>query len=144
MTRASFPIPSPPTWMPCAPRCCRRLLAAASRNAARGFANLQLFEIGAAFDSGMPEAQKTVAAAIRTGHPERHWQKGGDDTGLFAVKADLLAALEAITGAPMSAPDHPRRPRLVSSRPQRHHRHGPQESSPSSASCIPRCWPRST
>lgn len=80
------------------------LLAAASRNAARGFANLQLFEIGAAFDSGMPEAQKTVAAAIRTGHPERHWQKGGDDTGLFAVKADLLAALEAITGAPMSAP----------------------------------------
>ncbi|HEX4118540.1 MAG TPA: phenylalanine--tRNA ligase subunit beta [Rhizomicrobium sp.] len=80
------------------------LLAAASRNAARGFSNLQLFEIGAAFDSGMPEAQKTVAAAIRTGHPERHWQKGGEDTGLFAVKADLLAALEAITGAPMSAP----------------------------------------
>jgi phenylalanyl-tRNA synthetase beta chain len=80
------------------------LLAAASRNAARGFANLQLFEIGAAFDSGMPEAQKTVATAIRTGHPERHWQKSGDDTGLFAVKADLLAALEAITGAPMSAP----------------------------------------
>jgi len=80
------------------------LLAAAARNAARGFANLQLFEIGAAFDSGMPEAQKTVAAAIRTGNPERHWQKGGETSGLFAVKADLLAALEAITGAPMSAP----------------------------------------
>jgi phenylalanyl-tRNA synthetase beta chain len=80
------------------------LLAAAARNAARGFANLQLFEIGAAFDSGMPEAQKTVAAAIRTGIPERHWQKDGDESGLFAVKADLLAALEAITGAPMSAP----------------------------------------
>jgi phenylalanyl-tRNA synthetase beta chain len=84
------------------------LLAAASRNAARGFANLQLFEIGAAFDSGMPEAQKTVAAAIRTGHPERHWQKGGQNneetSGLFTAKADLLAALEAITGAPMSAP----------------------------------------
>jgi phenylalanyl-tRNA synthetase beta chain len=80
------------------------LLAAAARNAARGFANLQLFEIGAAFDSGMPEAQKTVAAAIRSGHPERDWQKGGETRGLFAVKADLLAALEAITGAPMSAP----------------------------------------
>jgi phenylalanyl-tRNA synthetase beta chain len=80
------------------------LLAAASRNAARGFANLQLFEIGAAFDSGMPEAQKTVAAVLRTGHPERHWQKGGEIGGLFAVKADLLAVLEAITGAPMSAP----------------------------------------
>jgi len=80
------------------------LLAAASRNAARGFANLQLFEIGAAFDSGMPEAQKTVAAAIRTGHAERHWQKSEDAAGLFQVKAGLLAALEAITGAPMSAP----------------------------------------
>jgi phenylalanyl-tRNA synthetase beta chain len=80
------------------------LLAAASRNAARGFANLQLFEIGAAFDSGMPGAQKTVAAALRTGYPERHWQRGGEGAGLFAVKADLLAALEAITGAPMSAP----------------------------------------
>jgi len=80
------------------------LLAAAARNAARGFADLQLFEIGAAFDSGMPEAQKTVATAIRTGHPERHWQKGGEASGLFTAKADLLAALEAITGTPMSAP----------------------------------------
>ncbi|MBW8708196.1 MAG: phenylalanine--tRNA ligase subunit beta [Alphaproteobacteria bacterium] len=80
------------------------LLAAGARNAARGFANLQLFEIGAAFDSGMPEAQKTVAAALRTGHAERHWKKGGEGTELFAVKADLLATLEAITGAPMSAP----------------------------------------
>ena len=80
------------------------LLAAAARNAARGFANLQLFEIGAAFDTGMPGAQKTVAGAIRTGHAERHWQKAGEPANLFAVKADLLAALEAITGAPMSAP----------------------------------------
>jgi phenylalanyl-tRNA synthetase beta chain len=80
------------------------LLAAAARNAARGLSNLQLFEIGAAFDSGVPGAQKTVAAAIRTGNAERHWQKGAATSGLFDVKADLLAALEAITGAPMSAP----------------------------------------
>ncbi|MEY4964419.1 MAG: hypothetical protein RL274_2 [Pseudomonadota bacterium] len=80
------------------------LLAAASRNVARGFANLQLFEIGAAFDSGVPGEQKNVAAAIRAGTGERHWQKGGETSGLFAVKADLLAALEAITGAPMLAP----------------------------------------
>ena len=79
------------------------LLAAASRNAARGFADLQLFEIGAAFDSGMPGAQKTVAAAIRTGNGERHWQES-EARGLFSVKADLMAALEAITGAPMTAP----------------------------------------
>lgn len=80
------------------------LLAAASRNAARGLGTLQLFEIGAAFDSGQPGEQKTVTAALRSGAPERHWQKNGEATGLFAVKADLMAALEAITGAPMSAP----------------------------------------
>jgi phenylalanyl-tRNA synthetase beta chain len=80
------------------------LLAAAARNAARGLTNLQLFEIGAAFDSGVPGAQKTVASAIRSGNAERHWQKGAATSGLFDVKADLLAALEAITGAPMSAP----------------------------------------
>jgi phenylalanyl-tRNA synthetase beta chain len=80
------------------------LLAAASRNAARTNVNLQLFEIGAAFDSGQPGEQKTVAAALRTGAPERHWQKSGEGAGLFATKADLMAALEAITGAPMSAP----------------------------------------
>jgi phenylalanyl-tRNA synthetase beta chain len=79
------------------------LLAAAARNAARGFSDLQLFEIGPAFDSGQPEAQKTVAAAIRTGHGMRHWRKG-EAAGLFDIKADTLAALEAITGAPMTAP----------------------------------------
>ncbi|HWX90744.1 MAG TPA: hypothetical protein VNY75_10585, partial [Rhizomicrobium sp.] len=47
---------------------------------------------------------KNIAATIRTGNPERHWQRGGEGAGLFAVKADLLEALEAITGAPMSAP----------------------------------------
>jgi phenylalanyl-tRNA synthetase beta chain len=80
------------------------LLAAAARNAARGLSNLQLFEIGAAFDSGVPGAQKNVAAAIRSSHAERHWQKSAVTSGLFAVKADCLAALQAITGAPMSAP----------------------------------------
>jgi phenylalanyl-tRNA synthetase beta chain len=80
------------------------LLAAASRNQARGLADLQLFEIGPGFESGMPEAQRNVAAGLRTGAGERHWQKAGESAGLFAVKADLLAALEAIMGAPMTAP----------------------------------------
>jgi phenylalanyl-tRNA synthetase beta chain len=80
------------------------LLAAASRNAARGLSNLQLFEIGAAFDSGVPEAQKNVAAGIRVGEALRDWQKIDPPIGVFAVKADVLAALEAITAAPMSAP----------------------------------------
>jgi phenylalanyl-tRNA synthetase beta chain len=90
--------------MHCGPSVLPSAAGGGSAQCGAGFSNLQLFEIGAAFDSGMPEAQKTVAAAIRTGHPERHWQKGGEASGLFTVKADLLAALEAITGAPMSAP----------------------------------------
>ena len=105
MMRASFPIPSPPTSMPCGPRVLPSLLAAASRNAARGFADLQLFEIGAAFDSGMPEAQTDR----RRRHPHRQRRarlaEGAAMTpACSTVKADLLAALEAITGAPMSAP----------------------------------------
>ncbi len=120
------------------------LLAAASRNAARGFANLQLFEIGAAFDSGMPEAQKTVAAAIRTGHPERHWQKGGDDTASVCRQSRFAGRAGSHHRRADVGADHARSPRLVSSRPQRHHRHGPENASPSSASCIPRCWLRST
>ena len=47
------------------------LLAAASRNAARGFSDLQLFEIGAAFQSGMPEAQTTNAAGPDHGRRRR-------------------------------------------------------------------------
>lgn len=80
------------------------LLRAASRNLARGFERLQLFEIGAAFESGVPGQQKNVAAALRTGHPERHWQKGPEILPLFQIKADLMAALEALTGSPMNAP----------------------------------------
>lgn len=80
------------------------LLAAAARNGARGIAQQQLFEIGAAFQSGVPQAQQMVAAGIKVGHPERHWQKLDLGSGLFAAKADLLATLEAIMGGPISAP----------------------------------------
>jgi phenylalanyl-tRNA synthetase beta chain len=80
------------------------LLAAASRNQARGFGDLQLFEIGAAFQTGMPEGQTSNAAAIRMGAGARHWAGTAGAADVFAAKADLLAALEAITGAPMTAP----------------------------------------
>ncbi|MEI9885552.1 MAG: phenylalanine--tRNA ligase subunit beta [Rhizomicrobium sp.] len=80
------------------------LLAAAKRNAARGFNDLTLFEIGAQFDSGMPEAQATVAAGIRTGEGARSWTKAAHPADLFDVKADMLAVLEAAMGAAMTAP----------------------------------------
>ncbi len=86
-----------PTPLPC-------LLAAAQRNAARGLSNLSLFEIGPGFTTGMPEAQATIATGLRTGNALRDWAKSAHDADVFDVKADMLAALEAVTGAPMSAP----------------------------------------
>jgi phenylalanyl-tRNA synthetase beta chain len=80
------------------------LLAAAQRNAARGFSELTLFEIGAQFESGMPGAQATVAAGIRTGDAARSWTKSAHAPDAFDAKADMLAILEAAMGGPMTAP----------------------------------------
>jgi phenylalanyl-tRNA synthetase beta chain len=80
------------------------LLAAAQRNQARGFNDLMLFEIGAAFQSGMPGAQQTIAAGIRVGAGVRSWTKASHPADAFDVKADVLAALETAMGSAMSAP----------------------------------------
>jgi phenylalanyl-tRNA synthetase beta chain len=80
------------------------LLAAASRNAARGFSDLNLFEIGAAFQSGMPEAQTTNAAGLMTGMGVRDWSKSAHPADAFDAKGAMLAALDAAMGAPMTAP----------------------------------------
>ncbi len=80
------------------------LLAAAARNQARGFNELMLFEIGAQFESGMPEAQTNVAAGIRIGEGARSWSKSTHGADAFDVKADMLAAIDAAMGAPMTAP----------------------------------------
>ena len=80
------------------------LLAAAQRNVARGFHDLLLFEIGAQFESGMPEAQTTVAAGLRIGHGARSWSKSTHPADAFDAKADMLACLESAMGAAMTAP----------------------------------------
>lgn len=80
------------------------LLAAAQRNAARGFSDVMLFELGAQFESGMPEAQKTVAAGIRSGAGARSWTKSTHPADAFDAKADMLAALESAMNGPMTAP----------------------------------------
>ncbi|MBV9694753.1 MAG: phenylalanine--tRNA ligase subunit beta, partial [Alphaproteobacteria bacterium] len=80
------------------------LLAAAQRNQARGFDETMLFEMGAQFESGVPEAQTNVAAGLRTGPAPRDWLKSAHAPDAFDVKADMLAALEAAYGAPMTAP----------------------------------------
>jgi phenylalanyl-tRNA synthetase beta chain len=80
------------------------LLAAAQRNVARGVSDLLLFEIGAQFDSGMPGAQKNMAAGIRVGAALRSWTKDCHGADVFDAKADMLAVLDAAMGAPMTAP----------------------------------------
>ena len=80
------------------------LLAAAARNQARGFNELALFEIGAQFESGMPEKQTAVAAGLRIGHGARSWSKSTHPADTFDAKADMLACLESAMGAAMTAP----------------------------------------
>ena len=80
------------------------LLAAAQRNAARGFADQFLFEIGAQFESGVPGEQATAAAGIRVGGAVRSWTRDAHTADAFDVKADMLAVVEAAMAAPMTAP----------------------------------------
>jgi len=62
------------------------------------------FEIGAQFDSGMPEAQATIAAGIRVGEGARSWTKAAHASDVFDVKADMLAVLESAMGTAITAP----------------------------------------
>ncbi|HEY6578336.1 MAG TPA: phenylalanine--tRNA ligase subunit beta, partial [Rhizomicrobium sp.] len=70
------------------------LLAAAQRNAARGFSELMLFEIGAQFESGMPGAQASVAAGLRFGAAPRSWTKDTHSADAFDAKTDMQDVLE--------------------------------------------------
>ncbi|MEX1179940.1 MAG: phenylalanine--tRNA ligase subunit beta [Cucumibacter sp.] len=77
------------------------LLAAARRNANRGFPDLALFEIGQVFLDSTPAGQRTHAAAIRTGTvklagPGRHWRDKPAPVDVFDARADVEATLEAL------------------------------------------------
>jgi phenylalanyl-tRNA synthetase beta chain len=70
------------------------LITAAGRNAARGFADLGLFEIGPQFSGGEPGDQKRVVAGIRAGKTgPRHWAGAPRVVDALDAKADALAAL---------------------------------------------------
>jgi phenylalanyl-tRNA synthetase beta chain len=77
------------------------LIEAAGRNAARGFADLALFEIGPVFQNDQPDGQRTVITALLSPKPPRRWGGVGDDP-LFTLKADLYALLEDL-GAPTAS-----------------------------------------
>jgi phenylalanyl-tRNA synthetase beta chain len=72
------------------------LIAAARRNANRGYPDLALFEVGQVFLSDRPEGQHTYASGIRTGSTDRHWLERPRKLGVFDAKADLAAALDAL------------------------------------------------
>ncbi|MBM7067922.1 phenylalanine--tRNA ligase subunit beta [Actibacterium sp. 188UL27-1] len=76
------------------------LLQAAARNQARGFADLALFEIGAAFHGGEPDEQHILASGLlvgQTGPRDVHGARRAVD--VYDAKADAEATLAAI-GAP--------------------------------------------
>lgn len=77
------------------------LLAAAKRNADRGYPDIGLFEVGPAYRDDTPTGQDAVAAGIRHGHSgPRHWRDTPSAIGVFDAKADAYATLAAI-GAPV-------------------------------------------
>ena len=66
------------------------------RNAARGFKDAALFEIGPAFADDTPNGQTLVAGGIRAGASiPRNWAEQQRPVDAFDAKADVLAALAA-------------------------------------------------
>ncbi len=71
------------------------LAAAAGRNAARGFSDVGLFEVGPVYADASPEGQGLSACAVRSGNTPRHWAEKSRPVDAFDAKADALAALAA-------------------------------------------------
>jgi phenylalanyl-tRNA synthetase beta chain len=78
------------------------LAVAAQANAARGFSDLALFEIGPAFSGAGRDGQQSVAAGLRAGMTPRHWAAPARPVDAFDVRADVLAVLAAL-GVPMES-----------------------------------------
>ena len=83
------------------------LLAAAQKNADRGFPDVGLFEVGQVFRGDQPADQFTAAAGVRRALAKpsgmgRHWSKRDGEVDAFDAKADALTVLTA-AGAPAQA-----------------------------------------
>jgi phenylalanyl-tRNA synthetase beta chain len=81
------------------------LIAAAQRNADRGFADVALFEVSGTYEGDAADAQRRVAGGVRRGTAKmdgqgRDWAGNAAPVGVFDAKADAIAALEA-AGAPV-------------------------------------------
>jgi phenylalanyl-tRNA synthetase beta chain len=75
------------------------LALAAARNAARGFPDVALSELGAAYRE---DGQLAVAAGLRHGHTPRQWLEPARAVDAMDAKADAMAVLAAL-GVPLAA-----------------------------------------
>lgn len=83
------------------------LIAAAQKNADRGFADVALYEVGQIFRGDRPEDQFTAATGVRRALAKpsgtgRHWSAKAAEVDCFDAKGDAFAALAA-AGTPMQA-----------------------------------------
>jgi phenylalanyl-tRNA synthetase beta chain len=78
------------------------LALAAKRNAARGYLDLALFEIGPEFAVGANENQRWIAAGLRAGATARNWLAPSRAMDAMDAKADMWVAMAA-TGVPLDA-----------------------------------------
>ena len=70
------------------------LVAAAGRNADRGFADLGLFEVGPVYGDTTPGGQALVAGGVRAGAAVgRHWAEAPRPVDAFDAKGDAAAVL---------------------------------------------------
>jgi phenylalanyl-tRNA synthetase beta chain len=83
------------------------LVAAAQKNADRGFPDVGLFEVGQIFRGDQPADQLTAATGVRRALAKpsgvgRHWRNRDGEVDAFDAKADALAVLTA-AGTPPQA-----------------------------------------
>jgi phenylalanyl-tRNA synthetase beta chain len=77
------------------------LLLAAARNAARGFPDVALFEVGPSYLDETEKGQILSASGVRVGfHRPRNWEGKPRNVDAFDAKADALALLQTF-GAPV-------------------------------------------
>jgi phenylalanyl-tRNA synthetase beta chain len=79
------------------------LIAATGRNRDRGFEAFGLFEAGQVYHGDKPEDERLNVSGIRTGKTgPRHWAGAARPVDIFDAKADVLAALDAVS-APVTS-----------------------------------------